>query len=255
MAAVRGITAILGILIGSCWTPYCLAGSGSPIRPAGAQGCASIPAGSYGDLTLTEDGWFSRSIMMDVMPDVIIRGRYVRDGPKLVLLPLFGGRGMNLMPDPVVVVCLPWGSCTLLVAEEDMLYFVNAFNADPETAAGRWFRCSDGGRPTLEDVPAVPEPWRGYLLATPLVGKVLRKLKDDAVIIDLGSDAGVCVGMQFIVPLHGGTTGLSFEGYLRVTAVDSKTSVASYRETREWEGDSVDLIGNGDTAFTRNPIW
>lgn len=98
-----------------------------------------------------------------------------------------------------------WSERTYLIEQERLLAFVNAVNEGSEPQGTDWgaflLEEGDAAKPA-EGLPALPSPWNDYLLAEPLEGRVVEQIVEGEeldVVIDLGSDHGLRVGMQLHV--------------------------------------------------------
>jgi hypothetical protein len=146
-----------------------------------------------------------------------------------------------------------WDKRLYLLSESDMLLFCNAVNLGLEArdeGSGLFYlrkvlpqKARDGLEEPKFDkavgLPELPRPWSDFLLKRPLQGKVIDVLNDGRAIVDLGSDAGLRVGMELLVVDDTRDKGQSVEasyGLATVVAVDAHRCTAKVKKSRLFRG-------------------
>jgi hypothetical protein len=118
---------------------------------------------------------------------------------------------------PLFFLSVDWGERRYLIPEEEIVEFCNAINQGEEPRDGRhgsfYLRENDWNKPA-PGAPELPEPWPGYVLSKPLVGRVLELTGENQGVINLGAKDGIHKDM--VLTVHGKTN----RGFhLRVIAV------------------------------------
>jgi hypothetical protein len=142
-----------------------------------------------------------------------------------------------------------WDKRLYLLSESDMLPFCNAINLGLEPRDELWgrfyvrFVLSPRARDGVEEpkldkavgLPELPRPWSDFLLKRQLHGRVIHVLNDWRAIVDLGSGAGLRVGMELLVVDETRDKSQSVEasyGLATVVAVDAHRCTAKVKKSR-----------------------